>query len=80
MMLKDVVEVADMARVLVTYNLIAGALLFVASEKLGAMAAIVLRVKRQSMTRLTRLSCATAGACLVALSLIVLTLISLKPS
>jgi len=72
-------DVTDLARVLLTYNLIVGALLIVASEKLGGITAGILRVKRQSVARLTHLSCATVGACLVALSLFVLTLTYLKP-
>ena len=66
-------------RVLLTYNLIVGVLLIVASEKLGVMTAGILRVKRQRVARLTYVSYATVGACLVALSLILLTLMILKP-
>ena len=75
---RDMVEVADLARVLLTYNLLVGVLLVVASEKLGVMAAGVLPVKKQGVARLTSLSCTTIGACLVALSLIVLTLTFIK--
>ena len=76
---KDMVEVADLARVLLTYNLLVGLLLIVAGEKLGVMAAGVLPLKQTRVARLTNLSCATVGACLVALSLFVLTLTYLKP-
>jgi hypothetical protein len=54
--------------------LLVGVLLIVASEKLGAVASGVLRVKKQRVARLTSLSCATAGACIAVLSIIVLTL------
>jgi len=73
------VDVTDLARVLLTSNLLVGALLVVASEKLGMTAGSILRVKRARVARLTRLSCATLGGCLVALSLFVLTLTYLKP-
>ena len=74
------VEVADLARVLLTYNLLVGVLLVAASEKLGVIASRLLRVKKQQVARLTRLSCATVGACLAALSVIVLTLTYTKLS
>ena len=73
------IDPIDIVRVLLTYNLLVGILLFVASEKLGVMTASVLRVKRQRVARLTYISYATVGACLVALSLILLTLMILKP-
>ena len=78
-MSKDMVAVADLARVLLTYNLLVGVLLIVASEKLGVMASGVLSMKKPRVARLTSLSCATVGACLVVLSLIVLTLTFIKP-
>ena len=73
------IDPVAVVRVLLAYNLLVGILLFVASEKLGVMTASVLRVKRQRVARLTHVSYATAGACLVALSLILLTLMILKP-
>lgn len=73
------IDPVDIVRVLLTYNLLVGALLVVASEKLGVMTASVLRVKRQRVARLTHVSYATLGACLVALSLILHALMILKP-
>ena len=73
------IDPVAIVRVLLIYNLLVGLLLFVASEKLGVMTAGVLRVKRQRVARLTYLSYATVGACLVALSFILLTLMILKP-
>jgi len=73
------IDGTEFVRVLLTYNLIMGALLFVASEKLGVWTAGILRVKRQAVARLTYPSLATVGACLVALSLFILTLTYLKP-
>ena len=46
-MSRDMVEGVDLARVLLTYNLLVGALLIVAGEKLGVMAAGLLHVKRE---------------------------------
>ncbi|HEV7906286.1 MAG TPA: hypothetical protein VGO96_20770 [Pyrinomonadaceae bacterium] len=66
-------------RVLLAYNLLVGLLLVVASEKLGVMTASIVRVQRQRVARLTYVSYATVGACLVALSLTILTLMILKP-
>ena len=73
------IDPVAIVRVLLTYNLLVGILLFVASEKLGLMTASIVRVKRQSVARLTYVSCATVGACLVMLSLVLLTLMILKP-
>ena len=75
----DPIDIVRMIRVLLAYNLLVGALLFVASEKLGVMTASVVRVKRQRVARLTYLSYATVGACLVALSLPLLTWMLLRP-
>lgn len=55
------IDPVDILRVLLTYNLIVGALLIVADEKLGVLTAGVLRVKRQRVARLSYLTYATVG-------------------
>lgn len=64
----------DFAYVILTCNFLVGLLLIVAGGRLGVLAAFILQVKRQQMMRLTRLTCTTIGACLVAISLTVLTI------
>ncbi|MGI9106737.1 MAG: hypothetical protein ACR2G4_10870 [Pyrinomonadaceae bacterium] len=61
----------DFAYVLLTYNFLLGSLLIIAGEKLGLIAAGVLRVKRQKVGRLTQLACTTFGVCLVCISVTV---------
>ncbi|MCA1556040.1 MAG: hypothetical protein LC747_05050 [Acidobacteria bacterium] len=67
-------KTVDFSYVILTYNFLIGALLIVASEKLGLITSGVLRVKRQKVARVTRLAFTTFGSCLVAITLTVLIL------
>jgi len=64
----------DFAYVALTYNFLVGALLIVASEKLGLITSGVVRVQRQKVARASRLALTTFGSCLVAITLTVLML------
>lgn len=58
----------DLGQMVVTYNLIIGILVMLASERVGSIAGYLNRVHRERITRFTSLSSFTFGTCVSVIS------------
>ena len=62
----------DFSLYIVSYNLVIGVLLMLASEKIGAYAGYLTGSRREKVNRFTRLAVLTFGSCVAAISAFVL--------
>jgi hypothetical protein len=63
----------DFGLYLVSYNLVIGILLMIASEKLGVFAGYFMGSQREKVNRLTRIGVLTFGSCVAVISAFILT-------
>lgn len=62
----------DFSLYLVSYNLVIGILLMIASEKIGVYAGYFMGSRREKITRLARIAVLTFGSCVAILSAFIL--------